>query len=43
MIIDILYVQKNENKNNTGFKLGPDSREKWLLPLGKLGWSDSQI
>ena len=24
-----------------GFKLGPDSREKWLLPPGKLGRSDS--
>ena len=21
----------------TGFKLGPDSKERWLLPLGKLG------
>ena len=27
----------------TGFKLGPDSREKWLLPPGKIGRSDSQI
>ena len=26
---------------NTVFKLGPDSREKWLLPPGKLGRSDS--
>ena len=26
-----------------GFKLDPDSREKWLLPPGILGRSDSQI
>ena len=30
-------------KETTGFKLGPDSREKSLLPPGKLGRSDSQI
>ena len=28
---------------STGFKLGPDSREKWILPAGKLGRGDSQI
>ena len=26
-----------------GVRLGPDSREKWLLPPGKLGSSDTQI
>ena len=44
--------KKNNNKNQrsqymwssyTGFKLGPDSWEKWLLPPGKLGRSDSKI
>ena len=30
-------------KVNSGFKLGPDSREKWLLPPVILGRSDCQI
>ena len=29
--------------NHSGFKLGPDIREKSLLPPGKFGRSDSQI
>ena len=38
----MVRVKKCGN-NNTGFKLGPDSREKWLLPPGKWGRSGSQI
>ena len=30
-------------QESTGFQLGPDIREKWLLPPGKLDRSDSQI
>ena len=37
----ITGLQLRECKS--GFKLGPGSREKWLLPPGKLGRSDSQI
>ena len=43
--IKMKYGLKVRNLLTTyaGFKLGPDSREKWFLSPGKLGRSDSQI
>ena len=37
-----LYMTFRVINEYTGFKLGLDSRKKWLLPQGKLGRSDSK-